>query len=221
MAKPEYQSHFIDLVGERRPDVISLQEVKLECEEGQPGVVKKGSKGEEAWKKFFKPWEKTFDAYLSLSQQKYGGQAVLVRKTMSKPEVSYNMGGQEGHFKSGRFIKLVFRDLVVRSVYAPFNGAGKLEHHQRRRQWDADLLEELREPDKEGKARVLMGDLNVVNRNSDITGNPEFWKRQCDQQVDEADRGFGGTTANERKRFQEILDKSGMTDTFTAPLDSG
>ena len=70
-----------------------------------------------------------------------------------------------------------------------------------------------------GKARILMGDLNVVNRDSDISGSPAFWKGQGDQSVEEGDRGFGGTTTNERSRFAKILESGSMTDTFTAPLD--
>jgi exonuclease III len=36
-----------------------------------------------------------------------------------------------------------------------------------------------------GKARILMGDLNVVNRDSDISGSPAFWKGQGDQSVED------------------------------------
>jgi exonuclease III len=74
--------------------------------------------------------------------------------------------------------RLDFPDLVVRSVYAPFNGAGKQGHYDRRREWDRQLLEEMQDPGDWGKARILMGDLNVVNRDSDISGSPDFWKKQ-------------------------------------------
>ena len=58
---------------------------------------------------------------------------------METPTISFNMGDEPGHFKSGRFIKAEFRDLIVRSVYAPFNGAGQPEHLTRRRAWDERL----------------------------------------------------------------------------------
>ena len=143
--------------------MIALQEVRLECEEGSPGEVKRGSKDEEYWNAFIAPFLYRYDAYLTLSAQKYGGQAILVKKT---PRVTYNMGGAPGHYKSGRFVRLDFPDLVVRSVYAPFNGAGKQGHYDRRREWDRQLLEEMQDPGDWGKARILMGDLNVVNRES-------------------------------------------------------
>ena len=43
-------------VGELVPDVIALQEVRLECEEGSPGEVKRGSKDEAYWKAFIAPF---------------------------------------------------------------------------------------------------------------------------------------------------------------------
>jgi hypothetical protein len=115
--KKDLEGRFYAQIGEKRPDIISLQEVRLECAEDDPGRVKAGSADEKHWNEFIEPLERDYDAYLSLSSKKYGGQAVLVRKTMrTKPKVSYNMGGKQGHFKSGRFIKLEFPDLVVRSV---------------------------------------------------------------------------------------------------------
>ena len=199
--------------------MIALQEVRLECEEGSPGEVKRGSKDEAYWNAFIAPFLNRYDAYLTLSTQKYGGQAILVKKTVTTPRVTYNMGSAPGHYKSGRFVRLDFPDLVVRSVYAPFNGAGKQGHYDRRREWDRQLLEEMQDPGDWGKARILMGDLNVVNRDSDISGSPDFWMKQGDQTVDEGDRGFGGTTRNERKRFRQIVTEGAIMDTFSKPLD--
>jgi exonuclease III len=61
---------------------------------------------------------------MSLSTNRYAGQVALVKTKLEKPEVCYNMGRQEGHFKSGRFISLEFKTLEVLSVYVPFNGVG-------------------------------------------------------------------------------------------------
>ena len=220
MKTADMQWRFYNMVLENQPDVISIQEVRLPREDGDPGRVKVGSVDAAMWEAFMAPLRKRYNAHLSLSSRKYGGQAVLVKKTLAAPIVTYNMGGQDGHFKSGRFIKLEFEDMIIRSVYAPFNGAGKIGHHERRQAWDASLKEELREPKGGGKARVLMGDLNVVYRDSDMSDHPEFWKKQGDQTVPEGDRGFGGQTDNERARFQEIVQDSGLSDTFTVPLDT-
>ena len=190
MKKGDVQRALREKVGELRPDIIALQEVRLECEEGSPSQVKRGSSDEACWEKFIAPFKQQFHVYLSLSSQKYGGQAVLVRKTLATPIVSYNMAGAPGHFKSGRFVRLDVPDMIVRSVYAPFNGAGKQAHYTRRQGWDALLREEMRSQPSELRARVLMGDLNVVNKDSDISGNPEFWKQQGDQSVAEGTVGL-------------------------------
>jgi exodeoxyribonuclease III len=210
---------FYHRVAIEEPDLVSIQEVRLEREEGFPSMVKKGSKDEAAWEAFMAPLRGRFNAYLTLSSHKYGGQAVLVRKELEQPIVSYNMGNAAGHYKSGRFMKLEFQDLDVRSVYVPFNGAGKQGHYDRRREWDAQLREEMESSELTGKARILLGDLNVVNKDSDLSAHPEFWAKQGDQTVAEGDRGFGGTTSNERSRQNDMMVSGGMTDTFTTPID--
>ena len=210
---------FYHRVAIEEPDLISIQEVRLEREDGCPSKVKRGSKDEAAWEAFMAPLRERFNAYLTLSSRKYGGQAVLVRKELEQPIVSYNMGNAAGHYKSGRFMKLEFQDLDVRSVYVPFNGAGKQGHYDRRREWDTQLREEMESSELTGKARILLGDLNVVNKDSDLSDHPEFWAKQGDQTVDEGDRGFGGTTSNERTRHEDMMVSGGMTDTFTTPID--
>jgi exodeoxyribonuclease III len=220
MKRGELQERFYDLVGENRPDLISLQEIKLECEPGEPGVAKRDCEGGRQWEAFMKPLRESYDAYLSLSAEKYGGQAVLVRRSLGTPVVSYNMGGERGHHESGRFVKLEFPALIVRSVYVPFNGSGKIPHHQRRKEWDRRLREELAPTEGGGKARLLLGDLNVANRDSDLSDDPKFWSGQGSQEVPVGDRGFGGTTPNERSRFKGTMTASRMSDTFTTPLDT-
>jgi exodeoxyribonuclease III len=219
MKKGDLQESFYHRVLMLMPDVISLQEVRLERQDDTPTMVKKGSKDEAAWEAFMAPLRNTYDGYLTLSSRKYGGQAVLVRRGCETPVVSYNMGEEKGHYKSGRFMKLEFRDLVVRSVYVPFNGSGKQGHYDRRKEWDSQLKQEMEDPGRGGKARILLGDLNVAYRESDITDDPQFWKGQGSQSVDEGDRGFGGSTLNERSRFGATMETSGMSDTFTVPLD--
>ena len=40
----------------------------------------------------------------ALSSKRYGGQALLVKKSLHSPTVSYNMGEKPGHYGSGRFV---------------------------------------------------------------------------------------------------------------------
>ena len=63
----------------------------------------------------------------------------------------------------------------------------------------------------------MMGDLNVVYRDSDMSPHPDFWLRQGPQDGPIGDRGFGGTTRNERDRFQQLVECGEMADTFTQP----
>jgi exodeoxyribonuclease III len=212
-------SPFYGVVWNQRPDLISLQEVRLRCEPGDCGRVLRDSEDEKTWREFMRPLKNTYDAYLSLSSEKYGGQAILVRKSLETPTVTYNMGGQRGHYKSGRFVKIEFQHVVVRSVYVPFNGAGQPGHLTRRKQWDAQMKEEMKDTGSD-KARLLLGDLNVAHKSSDMSNHQKFWKMQGDQGVAEGDRGFGGTTDNERARFQEAVEEGGWADTFGVPLDT-
>ena len=114
-------------------------------------------------------------------------------------------------------MKLEFTNIVVRSVYAPFNGVGKEEQLQRRRDWDERLYHELTHELDPTKGRVVLGDFNAVYRESDMSNDTNFWKRQGAQDIEEADRGFGGTTTNERRRFRDILECGELADSFTVP----
>ena len=215
--KRELDELFYAQIVELDPDVVSLQEVRLQCEPGRPGEVLKGSVDAENWEAFMDPLRGRYDAYLSLDPLKYGGQAVLVKKHLTSPVVTYNMHMKPGHYESGRFIKLEFGNVIVRSVYAPFNGTGKPGHLERRQGWDEDLFRETYAWDDSPKGRVLMGDFNAVYRDSDMSNHPEFWRLQGSQEVAKGDRGFGGTTLNERTRFRDILECGSLADTFTAP----
>ena len=218
MRHQDMDARFYENIDVNHPDIISLQEVRLMCAEGDPSRVKEGTPDEGYWEAFYAPLQGEYDAYLTLCSRRYGGQAVLVKKKLAKPEVVFNLENEAGHDSSGRFMKLTFPDIVVRSVYAPFNGSGLDEMLKRRQHWDAALKREMMAgSNPKGSGRILLGDFNAVYRDSDISPHPEFWARQGDQGVAEEDRGFGGTTANERVRFRELLEGSGMADTFTKP----
>ena len=95
------------------------------------------------WKEFYTPLQEEYDYYISLDINRYGGQAVLVKKTLAKPTVCYNTVGFSGHPSGGRFIKLTFPDIIVISIYALFDGTGQPGHLERRAEWDTSLFNEL------------------------------------------------------------------------------
>ena len=213
----ELERQFYDEIMMSSPDVISIQEVMLRCDGNNFGKVDPKSTDAVYWEDFMAPLRGEYDAYLTLSANRYGGQAVLVKRRLASPTVAYCMRGQEGHHKDGRFMRLTFPEMVVRSVYAPFNGKGQEEHLQRRREWDQQLFNEMTDAVDPKRGRILLGDLNVVYRDSDISSHPDFWLGQGPQDGPIGDRGFGGTTRNERERFKEMMECSELSDTFTVP----
>jgi exodeoxyribonuclease III len=218
----QLKTQFYPQLRKKSPDVICLQEVKLKCAENDPSVILQDSEDEECWKVFFEPLQEEYDAYMSLSEQRYAGQIILVKKKLEKPEVCFNMGKQKGHFKSGRFISLTFKTLEVLSIYVPFNGVGKAHQLERRKEWDLQLREELQRGKEVGaKPRVLIGDMNVAYKAEDLSPHPKFWFEQGSKDVDFKDRGFGGTTEHEIERFTDTMEGSGLQDTLEPPLKGG
>ena len=99
--KKDLEEKFYSQLDKLDPDIISLQEVRMQCEPEHPDTVLKNSRDSEQWATFMAPLQGKYDAYLSLSSLKYGGQAVLVKKSLTTPTVFYNMGGNAGHYGSG------------------------------------------------------------------------------------------------------------------------
>ena len=216
-SKTKDLERFYNMVETEAPDILSLQEVRLPAQGlAELDRVKQGGSEEAVWEEFYAPLRGRYDAHLTLDVSRYGGQAVLVKKGLASPVISYNTGGKAGHYPGGRFMKLEFPGMVVTSVYAPFNGTGQPGHLGRRQEWDEALYQEMAGSRSE-KGRVAMGDFNAVYRDSDMSNHPEFWLAQGNQNTPMADRGFGGTTANERARFRNILECGEMADTFTPP----
>ena len=215
-------NRFISLIQSKNPDVFCLQELQLPSMEGDPtrvGGRLKGSNPEtahqELWESFIKPFKENYNVFLSLADRSYAGQAMFVRKTCEQPLMSYNFGTAPGHTPNGRLIRADFRRIVVTSLYTPFNGQGRPDQLLRRTLWDQAMLKEVTRTDQIGlKPRIILGDMNVARNEEDMTNDPNFWIGQGDQSIDVCDRGFGGTTANERLRAQEWVAEGHLADTF-------
>ena len=218
VGKDELKERFYKQLEAASPDIVCLQEVKLRSMEGDPERIKENSEDEECWKQFYKPLKKEYKAYMSLAETRYGGQIVLVRRRFKEPTAYFNMEKKQGHIKGGRYINLEFDNLDVISLYAPFNGQGKPHQLERRQEWDKQLRKALAKNIKpEGsqlKPKFVVGDMNVTHTEMDISPHKYFWGKQGNQEVDEKDRGFGGSTTNERDRFTELMDCGGMVDTM-------
>jgi exodeoxyribonuclease III len=215
-------NRFISQIKKQDSDVFCLQELQLPCMEGFPsrvgGVIRKGcgtSSHQDMWDSFVLPFKRDYDVYLSLSPKSYAGQAMFVKKVCEKPEMSFDFGTAAGHHPNGRLIRAEFKRIVITSLYTPFNGQGRPDQLLRRRLWDEAMLKEATREDRVGlKHRIMLGDMNVARLDGDMTCDPAFWIGQGDQSVDICDRGFGGTTANERLRSQHWLSEGCLSDSF-------
>lgn len=140
---------FLNWLEEERPDIICLQEIKL-----QPDQFPKeefDSRG--------------YHSYIHCAEKKgYSGVAIL---TLKEPDhVEYGMG-IEKYDREGRFLRADFGDLSVVSVYHPSGTSGE-ERQAFKMVWLSDFQNYVEELQKTRKQLVLCGDYNIAHENIDI-----------------------------------------------------
>ena len=175
----------LDFVGlwlaERRPDLVGLQELKLE--DGQFPHEQ------------FEQWG--YRAFVH-GQKSWNGVAVLQRidgTSPSDPEISIGLPGQEE--MGARLIRTRFDDIDFVTVYCPNGKHVGHEDFPRKLQWFEDLSEWLGgtlEADQDSATRlVICGDFNLC------PGPRDTWSEELLQ---------GGIfhTEEERSRFRSLLD---------------
>lgn len=140
---------FVESMAALAPDVICLQETKLQAEQF-PGAPE------------------GYKAFLNCADKKgYSGTAIL---TKTEPLcVRYGMGIDE-HDHEGRIIAAEFADFWLVCCYTP-NSQRELTRLAYRMQWEEDFRKWLCELDRE-KPVVLCGDLNVAHTEIDLK-NPK------------------------------------------------
>lgn len=129
--------------------------------------------------------------YFSIHQKPgYAGAATFVRKDLAQPFLALDdyVGGNE----TGRVSILDFRDFKLINSYSP-NSGQHLEKLDRRVEWQQGLCEYIRSLPK---PVILCGDLNVAPL-----------------KIDNNTQSRAGTSFQERKAFQDILDL-GCADVF-------
>ena len=136
---------FLDYVAQESPDILCLQETKLQPEQAVfdlPG-----------YHRFFN----------SADKKGYSGTAILTR---TEPlSVTYDFGGDE-HRHEGRIITAEFPQFYLVCCYTP-NSQDGLKRLDYRMRWEDDLRDYLRELDQT-KPVVYCGDLNVAHREIDL-----------------------------------------------------
>lgn len=137
---------FLDYLKEESPDIICLQETKINEQVPIEG----------------------YKTYWNYAEKKgYSGTAVF---TKQEPlNVTKDIGVVE-HDKEGRVITLEFKDFYLINVYVPNSGRGlpKLDYRQK---WDKDFLTYLKKLEKK-KPIVICGDMNVAHKEIDLA-NPK------------------------------------------------
>ncbi|MBE6940203.1 MAG: exodeoxyribonuclease III [Ruminococcaceae bacterium] len=140
---------FLDYVAQENPDIICLQETKLQPEQAVFEL--------EGYYRYFHSAEK----------KGYSGTAVL---TKEEPlSVTYDFG-DEIHRHEGRIITAEYPEFWLVCCYTP-NSQDGLKRLEYRLQWEDDLREYLQQLDAV-KPVVYCGDLNVAHQEIDLK-NPK------------------------------------------------
>lgn len=167
---------FLDYVAQESPDILCLQETKLQPEQAVfdlPG-----------YRRFFN----------SADKKGYSGTAILTR---TEPlSVTYDFGGDE-HRHEGRIITAEFPQFYLVCCYTP-NSQDGLKRLDYRMRWEDDLRDYLRELDQT-KPVVYCGDLNVAHREIDLKNpktnrqNPGFSDEEREKMTRLLEAGFVDT----------------------------
>ncbi|KAM6570181.1 hypothetical protein CsatB_018166 [Cannabis sativa] len=217
---------FTKFVSEFDPDVISIQEVRMPAA-GSKGATKNpaelkddtSSSREEKqiiMRALSSPPFNNYRVWWSLSDSKYAGTALIVKKCFQPKSVFFNLDKKASkHETDGRVILAEFETFRVLNTYAPNNGWKEEENSFiRRRKWDKRILEFVSQ--SSDKALIWCGDLNVSHEEIDVS-HPEFFstaKQNNYVPPNKEDCGQPGFTLSERKRFANILKEGKLIDAY-------
>ena len=136
---------FFDFVKEQQPDILALQETKMQPEQFEGEI-------------------EGYAAYWNSAQKKgYSGTAVFVKTPPM--DVSYGIGIAE-HDNEGRVITLEYPDFYFLTVYTP-NSQDGLRRLDYRMAWEDAFLAYIKALDAK-KPIILCGDLNVAHKEIDL-----------------------------------------------------
>ena len=176
---------FIDFVRAESPDIICLQETKMERGQAVIDLPE-------------------YSEYWNSAQKKgYSGTAVFVKMSEGAEasddvlSAAYGIGIEE-HDMEGRVITLEFAEFYLVNVYTP-NSKRELERLDYRMVWE-DEFRAYTARLGEVKPVIICGDLNVAHKEIDLK-HPRQNRRNA------------GFTDEERGKMTELLD-AGMIDTY-------
>lgn len=164
---------FLDFVQEASPDILCVQETKMQ--EGQAEV----------------PLEGYHQYWCSADKKGYSGTAVFTRE--EPLSVSYGIGIDE-HDHEGRVITVEYDDFYLVNVYVP-NSQNELKRLDYRMQWEDDFRAFLKSLE-EKKPVITCGDFNVAHKEIDLKNpksnrrNAGFTDEERGKMTDLQDAGF-------------------------------
>ena len=146
-----YTKGFAEFLKSENPDIICLQEIKMQKEQKTDDFNFDG---------YFEYWN-------SAEKKGYSGTLIL---TKNEPiSVTYGIG-IEGHDNEGRVITAEFDDFYLVNCYTP-NSQSELARLDYRMNWEDDFRNYLKTLDNK-KSVILCGDLNVAHNEIDLK-NPK------------------------------------------------
>ena len=151
--------HLVEWLGKQHPDVVCLQEIKVEDE------------------RF--PEEPLADAgyrTLVFGQKTYNGVAIAVRLGLGIDDVKKNLDGDEAD-AARRMIACSVEGVRIVNVYVPNGQAPGTPAFAYKLRWLARLREELDAHHTAGEELVVLGDFNVAPEPEDVH-DPARWDGQ-------------------------------------------
>ena len=170
------KKNFFEFVEEAQPDVLCLQETKMQ--QGQAEFELPG---------YYEYW-------CSAEKKGYSGTLTLVKE--EPLDVRYGMGIDE-HDHEGRIITAEMPEFYLVNVYVP-NSQAELARLSYRMQWENDFRAFLKELEKT-KPVIVCGDMNVAHEEIDIKNpssnrhNAGFTDEEREKMTELLDAGFVDT----------------------------
>jgi len=168
------------------PDIICINETKTDIDKID--------------KSFQQHIPEEYEQYWNSCKIKKGYSGVAIYTKIAPISVRQDIGVEE-HDQEGRVLTLEFEKFFVVTSYTPNAGDGLKRVDYRTKQWDVDFFKYLQTLEKEGKAVILGGDLNVAHKDIDMF-NPygqDF---------------VAGFTPQEKNSFNSLLTDCKFVDTF-------
>ncbi|GAB2269729.1 DNA-(apurinic or apyrimidinic site) endonuclease [Dionaea muscipula] len=208
------------------PDIIAIQEVRMPAAGSKdapknPEQLKDDTGASRVEKQTLlralsNPPFGNYQVWWSLSDSKYAGTALLVKKCFQPEKISFSLDRTDKkHEPDGRFILAEFESFRFLNTYVPNNGWKEEEtSFGRRRKWDKRMLDFVVQLSH--KPLIWCGDLNVSHEDIDVS-HPDFFrsaKLNGYLPPNKEDRGQPGFTISERRRFDAMLREGKLVDAY-------